>query len=68
MITLEKITLQMNALEVQISREQNYIAKFGQANDKDSDSAWESYKLNAAYNLEKWDMLKAERDRIKAQA
>lgn len=44
------------------------IAKFGQANDKDSDSAWESYKLNAAYNLEKWDMLKTERDRIKAQA
>lgn len=68
MTNLERITRQMNILEVQIAREQNYITKFGEANDKDSDFAWESYKINAAYNLEKWDMLKLERDRIKAQA
>ena len=55
----------MNVLELVISREQNHIAKFGQANDKDSDSAWETYKSQAEQNLKMWDELKVKRNELK---
>lgn len=67
-MTLQQITNQMNALEIEISRQQKYIALHGEANDKDSDKQWEQYKQDAEYNLCKWDALKAIRDRIKVAA
>lgn len=67
-MTLTQITNTMNALEIEIARQQNYIAKCGEANDKDSDKIWESYMENANYNLKKWDSLKQMRDAMKAAA
>lgn len=67
-MTLATITNRMNALEVEISRQQLYIAKFGEQNDKNSDTAWESYKESAALNLQMWEAMKVKRDQLKAQA
>lgn len=63
--TLENVTAAMIRLEVSITREQSYIAKFGEANDADSDTAWEDYKLTAEFHLNSWDALKARRDELK---
>lgn len=64
-MTLAAITNQMNALEITIARQQQYIAKHGTVNDANTDSAWETYKQDAAYNLEKWDNMKSLRDNLK---
>ena len=66
MTELESITRQMGLLEATIRREQRYIMEHGEANDAgEYDAQWEEYKESAQYNLEKWDFLKRERDKIK---
>jgi hypothetical protein len=68
MNNLEAITKQMNSLETQIQIEQKYIAKHGQANDAgEYDEQWEQMKEEAQRNLDKWDRLKEQRDRLKRQ-
>ena len=56
----------MNRLEEIISREQKYIMKHGDANDRSSDKQWEQYKEDAERNLAKWDQLKMMRNQMKA--
>ena len=69
MTTLENITNEMTRLEQVISRQQAYIAKFGEQNDLgEYDAQWEQYKEDAEYNLRKWDYLKKERDNLKVGA
>lgn len=63
---LEILTRQMQLLEIEISRQQTYLAKWEKHNDAHSDKEWEHYKENAEYNLRKWDYLKMQRDAIKA--
>lgn len=65
---LESVTRQMLNIEERVSREQSYISKFGEANDTDSDTAWEDYKLTAQFHLDSWDALKARRDELKTLA
>tara|TARA_B100000768_G_C11178466_1_gene331893 strand:- start:665 stop:874 length:210 start_codon:yes stop_codon:yes gene_type:complete len=66
MNTVDNITNQMNALEIEISRQQLYISKHGINNDKgEYDAQWEDYKEDAEYNLNKWDSMKAMRDNLK---
>jgi hypothetical protein len=64
-MTLAQVTSAMQRLEITIAREQNHIAKFGKANDKDSDKQWEQYKAQAEANLKAWDIMKAKRDTLK---
>ena len=64
MNTVDNITRQMNILEVDIVRQQQYIFKHGTENDKNPDSAWNQYKEDAEYNIKKWDSLKLIRDSI----
>jgi len=66
MTTLENITNQMVALEVEIARQQAYIMNHGDNNDKgDFDEQWEQYKVDAQYNLDKWDSMKKIRNELK---
>jgi len=65
MNTLESITKQMNILEQDIEREQQYIVQHGELNDLNTDEQWEQYKENAERNLQKWDELKSMRDELK---
>lgn len=65
MDNLDTITNQMQRLEQTISREQSYISKHGDKNDANPDKQWNQYKESAGYNLKKWDMLKAKRDKLK---
>ena len=60
----QRITEAMNRLEETISRQQRYILQHGDANDANTDIQWEQYKADAAYNLQKWDAMKAQRDAI----
>ena len=56
----------MNILEIEISRQQNYILKHGEKNDaSEYDEQWEQYKEEAERNLSKWDYLKSERNKLK---
>lgn len=56
----------MQRLEVEIARQQKYIAKHGEKNDaSEYDEQWEQYKADAEYNLIKWDEMKAHRDKLK---
>ena len=64
---LAAITKAMNMLEVEISRQQKYIAQHGESNDAgEYDQSWENYKKDAEYNLLKWDTMKQQRDKLKA--
>lgn len=66
-MTLANITAQMISLEAEIARQQKYISKHGEANDKgEQDEHWNTYKEEAEYNLAKWDFLKNLRDGLKA--
>ena len=65
-ISIDALTKLMNSKERTISREQIYIEKCGEYNDKNSDSAWENYKIEASDNLIEWDAMKAARDILKA--
>lgn len=63
---MEKLTRQMQALEIEIARQRAYIIKHGEANDAgEYGPQWEQYKEEAAHNLKKWDLLKAQRDKQK---
>jgi hypothetical protein len=66
MTTLENVTNQMRTLEIEIARQQAYIAKHGDSNDAgECDEQWEQYKEDAQYNLNKWDAMKKMRDGLK---
>ena len=63
MTDLNSLTAQMQTLETIISKQQLYILKHGDLNDSgEYDAQWEEYKEDAAYNLQKWDFLKSQRD------
>lgn len=62
---IEVLTKHMNAKEIEITRQQKYIAKCGEENDKTHDEIWESYKVEAEDNLLIWDAMKAARDEMK---
>lgn len=62
MENLTALTNAMNRLEAQIAIEQKYILQHGASNDAgEFDAQWEQYKVNAQYNLNKWDAMKAQR-------
>ena len=66
MTTLENLTNQINTLEQEITRQQNYILTHGKNNDKgEYDVQWEQYKEDAQYNLDKWESMKVMRNNLK---
>lgn len=66
MTTFTNLTNQMNTLEQEISRQQNYILTHGENNDKgEYDAQWEQYKEEAKYNVNKWESMKAMRNNLK---
>jgi hypothetical protein len=66
MKALENITNQMRTLEIEIARQQAYIAKHGDSNNAgEYDEQWEQYKEEAQYNLNKWDAMKQMRHGLK---
>ena len=67
-MNINQITQRMNALEIEISRQQKYILKHGASNDLNSDKQWEQYKAEANANILAWDEMKALRDEIKVAA
>ena len=63
--SIDSILKSMHAREHAIKRQQTYISKWKEENDKNSDSQWESYKDDALNNLQFWDLLKERYDELK---
>ena len=62
---IDVLTDEMRAREIEISRQQRYISKCGDENDKNPDQSRENYKTDASDNLKVWDAMKAARDEMK---
>ncbi len=66
---IEDLTEEMVRLEPRIAEQQKYISEHGESNDKgEYDEAWEQEKKEAQSNLDRWDELKAKRDKLKEDA
>jgi len=61
---MANLTDTMHLLEIEIARQQAYIAKHGEANDLNPDDQWEQYKRDAEFNLQKWDQLRLIRNKF----